>query len=777
MGMALAGAALDVAGSYASSHEAKRAGAAMEMGAKALEFGGIGMMIGGPLGAAAGAAIGLAYAATIGGGIDKAIRGNAPDAEQLADQANKAAELALMAKESKGQAPEVKKELQATLKNEFDSLNAQMLGQVKALDTEQAVVQNIGEQMEDRIQALRNSDLSADAITAVGESVNATLDAAVSASSVTKDRRKEIKDILDEQNGAFITASGLAEKKLSDEEIAIYRLMERKKEIDKLAEERAKKIESAGGQESFDRISAEKARTAQLEAEGKAMIEETQKQLGATTIDNVEARMQKIKEVGVKLHGNIGEFNKKTQELRDDLAGMDFTIMTPKTQEEFAKGVASVSHVGTFLTGVQNSLTTLSELAGTLSSLGSAKNQSSTVGRFLAGIDSFKGAVTEITSKLTTGFIADDVPGKIDAAGKNLAPTVASLRHISDGVNTVQTILKDVGATSESIKNPEIFKNLATPSDVSDQLKKGKVKDSLDSIRGIADSAAATITSLEKLSGGGGVSMDMSSRMNESLTGLATMLEGMTGSGAAFESLVKSSEKIAKEIGMEKVKRISSAKDVISEFFNSTSMISEAMKKSVGTGTDAGISDVASSIQGHMERMQQANNEFQSGLDEISASAPTEINLKLGQVANSIGLKDATYPLQRGGLNMVFKFTIQVDGKSLETAMVSKENSAIVQAFKAAGHAPSGFDTNVPLNVTPRVAPSDIRLKEQIKFVGKSKLGINIYNFKYAGKEGYYQGVMAQDLIGTPYASALHFDGQYYNVDYSKLDVEFIRIN
>jgi hypothetical protein len=40
-----------------------------------------------------------------------------------------------------------------------------------------------------------------------------------------------------------------------------------------------------------------------------------------------------------------------------------------------------------------------------------------------------------------------------------------------------------------------------------------------------------------------------------------------------------------------------------------------------------------------------------------------------------------------------------------------------------------------------------------------------------------YQGVMAQDLIGTEFESAIRIaeDG-FYRVDYSKLDVEFKQI-
>ncbi len=65
--------------------------------------------------------------------------------------------------------------------------------------------------------------------------------------------------------------------------------------------------------------------------------------------------------------------------------------------------------------------------------------------------------------------------------------------------------------------------------------------------------------------------------------------------------------------------------------------------------------------------------------------------------------------------------------------------------------------------------PSDIRLKKDIKLVGKSPKGIKIYNFKYLGDDKTYQGVMAHQV---PQASTPNQFG-YLMVDYSKLDVEF----
>ena len=68
---------------------------------------------------------------------------------------------------------------------------------------------------------------------------------------------------------------------------------------------------------------------------------------------------------------------------------------------------------------------------------------------------------------------------------------------------------------------------------------------------------------------------------------------------------------------------------------------------------------------------------------------------------------------------------------------------------------------------------SDVRLKEDIQLIGKSPAGINIYRFKYKHTNGTYQGVMAQEV---PQARQMTDTG-FYIVDYSKLDVDFRRLN
>lgn len=72
-------------------------------------------------------------------------------------------------------------------------------------------------------------------------------------------------------------------------------------------------------------------------------------------------------------------------------------------------------------------------------------------------------------------------------------------------------------------------------------------------------------------------------------------------------------------------------------------------------------------------------------------------------------------------------------------------------------------------------AASERRLKKNIKLIGKSNSGINIYAFEYINKlfgDGVYQGAMVDEVP----AYAIVDMGKYKGIDYSKIDVEFKKI-
>ena len=74
---------------------------------------------------------------------------------------------------------------------------------------------------------------------------------------------------------------------------------------------------------------------------------------------------------------------------------------------------------------------------------------------------------------------------------------------------------------------------------------------------------------------------------------------------------------------------------------------------------------------------------------------------------------------------------------------------------------------------------SDVKLKENIKYVGSSKQGHNIWEFNYVGDSKRYRGAMAQEVAKiNPMAVGIAEDagGRYLTVDYSKIDVDMVEV-
>jgi len=89
---------------------------------------------------------------------------------------------------------------------------------------------------------------------------------------------------------------------------------------------------------------------------------------------------------------------------------------------------------------------------------------------------------------------------------------------------------------------------------------------------------------------------------------------------------------------------------------------------------------------------------------------------------------------------------------------------------------PPSLVGSTPLPQFGYQSPSDIRLKKNIKLIGRSNSGLKIYSFEYIDKKHgshTYQGVMSNEV---PKEAVIKGNDGYDLVDYSKLDVEFKRI-
>lgn len=73
-------------------------------------------------------------------------------------------------------------------------------------------------------------------------------------------------------------------------------------------------------------------------------------------------------------------------------------------------------------------------------------------------------------------------------------------------------------------------------------------------------------------------------------------------------------------------------------------------------------------------------------------------------------------------------------------------------------------------------APSDIRLKEDIRRVGTNHLGLGVYQYRYKGFDGVYEGVMAQEVEILHSGAIRRLPEGYKGVDYAKLGLEMRRV-
>ncbi len=105
------------------------------------------------------------------------------------------------------------------------------------------------------------------------------------------------------------------------------------------------------------------------------------------------------------------------------------------------------------------------------------------------------------------------------------------------------------------------------------------------------------------------------------------------------------------------------------------------------------------------------------------------------------------------------------DNYNQRLALANQQNSGLMNGLFGLGSAAIGAFG----------MPSDVRLKRDITKIGSIN-GINLYRFRYQGQPGHYEGVMAQEVMGTvPQAVGIGSDG-FLKVDYQKLGIPLRRV-
>ena len=117
--------------------------------------------------------------------------------------------------------------------------------------------------------------------------------------------------------------------------------------------------------------------------------------------------------------------------------------------------------------------------------------------------------------------------------------------------------------------------------------------------------------------------------------------------------------------------------------------------------------------------------------------------------------------------------------RSLEKDKISTLFTMSTNRLASAKQAEQQREAEMWGGVSQALSPMDLsdrKLKRNIVFIKKSPSGLNIYNFEYKDSKfgkGIWQGVMSDEI---PQEAVIKHKEGYDMVDYSKLDVDFVKI-
>jgi GTP cyclohydrolase III len=190
------------------------------------------------------------------------------------------------------------------------------------------------------------------------------------------------------------------------------------------------------------------------------MFKKTSDAMGLTTIDNVEERIKKIKDVGAKIVGGKKEFEDSMNAIREALSSMNFSLWNDSTAEEnFKLSLVGLTQISTFANTIKTVAVSLQDAGEVISKMGSAKDKSTIIGKFMNSFSDFAWGIKDISTIFVgggDGVTTAKEPLKINPAtiaaaenfAKSLTDFVAPIVSVKDSVMSLKSSINEISSAT-----------------------------------------------------------------------------------------------------------------------------------------------------------------------------------------------------------------------------------------------------------------------------------------------------------------------------------------
>ena len=638
---ALGGVALGFAADYAKEKGQQGLGGGMQMGSRALEFGGTGAMIGSiipgvgtAIGAAVGATLGVAYSIAFDNALDDMLVTKLPSAEEIEKRTANILEMKKGFKEAsasgdKSKADAVFGDLYARIDQQLARQNREV---TSIWNTDPDVIEQQNAAIEEYFDTMLPT-LDSDRVKELLRQHEASMHDAQGGSGtfegLTSAAKLQVEELEKQTIGVYLAPSQLEEKGLNDVQKAYYKTLRRTRRIkDRLDEAQKDELPS-------NKAAREAAMLAKKnELEGKRLQQETLDSLGITTVDNVEERIKKIIEIGDKLTAGRGDFIKSMEKIKGELKyyAENFVLFDAQSgsEQKFRQMVGQVAFVQTFFTAINKMVAEMDQMGKIAAGLGSSVDVDSISSRVVNGLISVRDSLTDIVAQIIGGT---------NTAGDTIAEKDTFVYLFEHGVKSAAGEQGGFALAFSKAKN--LLDQVAT------------------NVKALNSSDLATAMGAAT-SPGGVLSTDFATGLKTIGTfmgpnGVLSYL-GQTADLHPTFSLVKSWTTFAKmmfrDIGQ-----------ALQEMDNSLSPI-DSLSKRV---------ESLSELKGQLDSMMQ--NQYFGQNVKVEAGAPRSDGGAVPAKASPSKIQTPT------GLNVTLNFEITMDAKSLDSAINTRQGSIVVEAL------------------------------------------------------------------------------------------------